>query len=224
MRQRALPGATHVVVPGVLLRLRLPRIVPLSCATGARPVIDATCPAVIRPSSSISSISIAAETALIPGMDRRNLAFAAEVSSCPMTLSIRRSRSPTLASSMALRSACTLSTSAGMFGFLCAEICADGCLCISTICTRCVVKSLRLRKFSFSYLRPASGRHSLNTVFMLSDHSRHFPHTLGRNHTTACGRRMARQLLFNVKSRTGPFFRVNYRSPDPRLTVEPARR
>ena len=37
--------------------------------------------------------SMAAETGPIRGTDRRSLAFAAEVASCAMTLSIRRSRS-----------------------------------------------------------------------------------------------------------------------------------
>ena len=73
---------------------RLPRIAPLSCGMGATPVIAAASPDVIRPSSGMSAISIAAETGPIPGIDSTSLAFAAEVSSCPMTLLIRSSRSP----------------------------------------------------------------------------------------------------------------------------------
>lgn len=72
---------------------RLPRIVPLSFGTGASPIMAAAPPDAIRPSSGLSAISMAAETAPIPGMDRRCLAFAAEFSSCVNTLSIRRSSS-----------------------------------------------------------------------------------------------------------------------------------
>lgn len=46
--------------------------------------MDAASPDVIRPSFGISAISMAAETGPIPGMDRRSLAFAAEVSSCAL--------------------------------------------------------------------------------------------------------------------------------------------
>lgn len=62
--------------------------------------------------------SMAAETGPTPGIDRKNLAFAAEVSSCATTLSIHRSRSPTCVSSMVRRSASMPSTSAEMSCFL----------------------------------------------------------------------------------------------------------
>lgn len=51
---------------------------------------------VIRPGSGISARSMAAETGPVPGMDRRSRAVAAELFSCAMTRSIRRSRAPTL--------------------------------------------------------------------------------------------------------------------------------
>ena len=54
----------------------LPRMAPLSFETGARPVIAAASPAVIRPSSGNSVISIAAETGPFPGIDGRRLALA----------------------------------------------------------------------------------------------------------------------------------------------------
>ncbi len=140
----------------------LPRIAPLSCGTGARPVMPAASPDVIRPSSGISAIIMTAETRPLPGIDRRSLAFAAEVSSCAMTLSIRRSRSPTCVSSMVRWSASMLSTSAGMACFLRAAICAQSRLRMSTVCVLRVVNALRIRKFAVGSRRPASGRNSMN--------------------------------------------------------------
>ena len=116
----------------------------------------------ILPSSGISAISMAAETGPIPGMDRRSLAFAAEVSSCAITLLIRRSRSLTCVSSRVQRSASMPSTSAGMPCFLRAAIWAKSRLRMSTICALRVVNALRMRKFSVGSRRPASGRNSIN--------------------------------------------------------------
>ena len=48
-----------------------------------------------RPRSGIAANSMATKTGPMPGVDRKSRAMAAEPSSCAITLSIRRSRSPT---------------------------------------------------------------------------------------------------------------------------------
>jgi hypothetical protein len=122
----------------------------------------AASPDVIRPSSGISAISMAAETGPIPGMDRRSRAYAAEVSSWAMSILFRCSRALICASNMAPRSASMPSTSAGMFCFLHAAICAESRLRMSTICALRVVKVRRIRRFSVGNPRQASGRNYMN--------------------------------------------------------------
>lgn len=115
----------------------------------------------LRAQESLAKLE-AGDLAAKRGMDRRSLAFAAEVSSCAMTLSIRCSRSLTCVSSRVRRSASMPSTSAGMSCFLRAAIWAKSRLRMSTICALRVVNALRIRKFSVGSRRPASGRNSMN--------------------------------------------------------------
>lgn len=91
--------------PAIIL---LPLIAPLSCGTGASPVMAAASPDVIRPSSGNSAISIAAETGPIPGIERRRFAFVASGSVCAMTFSILRSMTENWASSTSWRSSTRL--------------------------------------------------------------------------------------------------------------------
>jgi len=71
----------------------LSRVAPLSCGIGARPVMVASSPDVIRPNSRNSANNIAAATGPIPRTDRSRFVLAERVFTCPMAFLIRRSMS-----------------------------------------------------------------------------------------------------------------------------------